>query len=498
MTLYCPVCYKRIRSHAYQTKCVVCCSVHHMKCISLTPNDHEYLREHRNDWYCKPCISCVFPFNSIDDDNEYAAAINYIDKPFSFDNSDLIFHSFEMNDTDRNSPLCEIDPELCFYNSIDFDLSHFDYNDEAGFIQIINKMNTSNQLFSLCHFNIRSMKHNSSQFEIYLKSLEFNFYNIALSETLLRDDTRELYRLNGYVHFEKHRTCRQGCGVGLFVRHSIPFIQRTDLCYLDEFIDCVTIEIEKGVFNTPRNIIVSSIYRLPNTDTIYFIEAIDTILDITKREQDLLLLGDYNENILNYQSHSSTAQCVDLLYSHATLPLINRPTRIYQNSATLIDNIFTNNINTIEKDQQGIVVTDNIPVFYVNSCHKQLITNDLYICRWNYCYDNKLVFQQALSEADWSGLYMQWDDVQRAFALFHSRYVDLFDKHFPKRKIKLTQSNRKPWLISALKQSICKKNRLYPKFERIQYSYNECHYKCIGINSVPCWQMPRKLTMQTC
>ena len=162
------------------------------------------------------------------------------------------------------------------------------------------------------------------------------------------------------------------------------------------------------------------------------------------------------------------------------LPLINRPTRISQNSATLIDNIFTNNINTIEKDQQGILVTDitdRFPVFCVSSCHKQLMPNDSYICRRNYCYNNKLAFQRALSETNWSEMYMQCDNVQSAFSMFHSRYVDLVDKHFPKRKIKSTYSNRNPWLTSALKQSIRKKNRLYAKFKRIQCSYNECHYK---------------------
>ena len=134
-------------------------------------------------------------------------------KPFSLNNSDLIFHPFEMNDADHNSPLCKIDLDLCFYNSIDFDLSHCNYYDEDGFIQIINKMNTINQLFSLCHFNIRSMKHNLSQFEIYMKSLELNFCIIALSETWLQDDTCELYCLDGYDLFEKHRTSRQGGGV---------------------------------------------------------------------------------------------------------------------------------------------------------------------------------------------------------------------------------------------------------------------------------------------
>ena len=191
-------------------------------------------------------------------------------------------------------------------------------------------------------------------------------------------------------------------------------------------------------------------------------------------------MGDYDINILNYDSHSATAQFVDLLYSYALLPLINRPTRSSQSSATLIDNIFTNNIDIIDEDRQGILVTDitdHFPVFYINSCHKQIGSNELHICRRNFCYDNKLAFQRAITEMDWSEMYLQCDNVQCAFSLFHSKFVDLFERHFPKRKIKLTYNNRKPWLTTALKQSIRTKNRLYKRYKCIKSTYNECRYK---------------------
>ena len=107
----------------------------------------------------------------------------------------------------------------------------------------------------------------------------------------------------------KHANCIGG--VGLFVNHTIPFTQRNDLSYLDEFIECVTIEIEKQVlvFNTPKNVIISVIYRPPNTDTRLFTENINIVLNIIKRENKICyFMGDYNINILNYDSHSATAQ----------------------------------------------------------------------------------------------------------------------------------------------------------------------------------------------
>ena len=108
-----------------------------------------------------------------------------------------------------------------------------------------------------------------------------------------------------------------------------------------------------------RNVIVTVIYRPPNTDTRIFNERLNAVLNCVNNERKpCYLMGDYDVNILNYDSHSATAEFVEMLYSHAFLPLINRPTRITQNSATIIDNIFTNNIGEAEWGHNGILVTD--------------------------------------------------------------------------------------------------------------------------------------------
>ena len=48
------------------------------------------------------------------------------------------------------------------------------------------------------------------------------------------------------------------------------------------------------------------------------------------------IMGDYNINVLNYDTHIHTSDFVDLMYSSAYLPLINRPIRITENTATLL------------------------------------------------------------------------------------------------------------------------------------------------------------------
>ena len=68
------------------------------------------------------------------------------------------------------------------------------------------------------------------------------------------------------------------------------------------------------------------------------------------------LLGDFNINLLNKDTHCRTNDLVNILTSHPMYPSITRPTRITSKSASLIiDNIFTNS-KTFQTS--GIIITD--------------------------------------------------------------------------------------------------------------------------------------------
>ena len=81
------------------------------------------------------------------------------------------------------------------------------------------------------------------------------------------------------------------------------------------------------------------------------------------------LLGYYNIDIPNYSSHVHTAQIVDVMSNSGFLPLITRPTGVTVTSATLIDNIFTNNLRDVSHSLQGLFITDvsdHFPIFHVS------------------------------------------------------------------------------------------------------------------------------------
>ena len=361
-----------------------------------------------------------------------------------------------MNDSDYQLPLCDIDPDLCFFNELEFQVSsNCNYFNCESFVNAHNdkQKRYCYDNLSLCHVNIRILKQNFAGLERYLGLLNMKFTIIGVTETWLDEYDCDLYGLNVYNLVEKHRDSRRGGGVGIFIRNGA--------CYSE------------------RNIIVCVIYRPPNTDTLVFIELFNDILDIIKREDKLCyILSDFNIYILNYDAHSATAQFMDTLYENAFFPLTNRPTRVTPTSATLIDNIFTNNLHSYEYVLQGVFVTDisdHFPVFHINYLYKGKEIES-YTCKTNYSLRNKQNFRVALAEIDWNKLHAA-RDAQQAFTMFHSIFLKLYNEHFPKRRVKTKYNNRKPWLSQGLKLSIRTKNKLYLTYVKLKCLRNELSYK---------------------
>ena len=77
-------------------------------------------------------------------------------------------------------------------------------------------------------------------------------------------------------------------------------------------------------------------------------------------------MGDFNINLLQVENHVSFAEFLESMYSHAFIPLINKPTRITDKTATLIDNIYCNSVENILLN--GICYTDisdHLPIFCI-------------------------------------------------------------------------------------------------------------------------------------
>ena len=76
-------------------------------------------------------------------------------------------------------------------------------------------------------------------------------------------------------------------------------------------------------------------------------------------------MGDFNINLLHYDTDIDVQTFIDTLSSQTFYPTVSKPTRITDYSATLIDNIITNDF---KNHTAGVLITDisdHLPVFVV-------------------------------------------------------------------------------------------------------------------------------------
>ena len=133
--------------------------------------------------------------------------------------------------------------------------------------------------------------------------------------------------------------------------------------------------------------------------------------------------------------------------------MITKPTRITKNSATLIDHIFTNNINIDSDHVQGILccsISDHYGMFHVTcaSCVKAAEENP--IMKRDMSSKNIQKFISEINKIDRSCV-TEIDDTQLAFTEFHEIFIKKHNCCFPFKKQERVYFNRKPWFTTALK-----------------------------------------------
>ena len=126
-------------------------------------------------------------------------------------------------------------------------------------------------------------------------------------------------------------------------------------------IETLFIEIKKQ----NKKILIACAYKPNKSDDQFFINKLSNLIsnNLKKKYDEIILTGDFNFDLLKYDENSSTLNFLNSLTSLSLIPVISKPTRITDNSATLIDNIFIlNPINFIS----GIIISDisdHLPTF---------------------------------------------------------------------------------------------------------------------------------------
>ena len=176
--------------------------------------------------------------------------------------------------------------------------------------------------------------------------------------------------------------------------------------------------------------------------------------------------------------HLPSSDFLEMMYSFGLFSLISKPTRVRGDSATLIDNIFTNNVFHRETIN-GIFfvdISDHFPVFSIDLTSQVKDQCNSFFQIRDFSRANIDGFKRQLQS-------FNWDDVIRcqegpvAFQSFYEKYNEIYSKCFPLKLIKNGYTTKCSWLTDGLKKSIKIKNKLYLKTQKTESDEAVVKYK---------------------
>ena len=243
---------------------------------------------------------------------------------------------------------------------------------------------------------------------------------------------------------------------------------------VEDYIECLFVKI-KG---KKQSYVAGVVYRPPNSNVVEFSNTMHYILEKLGRQQ-CYIMGDFNLDLLKHEKHPPTEQFLDMMYSNAYIPLINRPTRITKATSTLIDNIFTNNYDVKDSLYSGILqtdISDHHIVFHLSE--SDIINsqkNEYNLVRIANA-DRIAQYVQSIQNTDCTFLDT-YQHCQYYFSKFLTKFKNIYDESFPLVRVKTQYRNRLPWLSKGMKESIKLKNKLYGISLKHPTFYNINRYK---------------------
>ena len=190
---------------------------------------------------------------------------------------------------------------------------------------------------------------------------------------------------------------------------------------------------------------------------------------ITSEKKQILLLGDFNIDLLKCDDEPDVASFMDILGSNLILPQILLPTRVIEVSKTLIDNILSSPFDS------GTIsgnfchsISDHLPQFCIfPSVNLDEIVKNGPFYRQNWSKFNHEAFILDYFDIDWNQLFEKFDfDPDRCFNVFNDKVKVLVDRHVPTVKLTKRQikTKMKPWITNGILNSISKRDFYLRKF----------------------------------
>ena len=342
------------------------------------------------------------------------------------------------------------------------DLHHCQYYHEDEAKQVL-KSNPN--AVTILNLNIRSLDKHLNELLTMVQNVEHDFDFITLTEIGKKNLDIRANMVSDRYNFEYVTPLVKRCGgAGIFIKNTIGYVLRNDLKLLNENVEDLWIESDLN----GKRIIIGCVYRHPGTNIVDFNNDLERCLNKISYEGCLSIIsGDFNIDGLKINADKHTSYFYECMMANMFIPSITLPTRITENTMTLIDNVFIKmNKKTMSSVVSGNIfsdITDHLPNFTV--LHDVCVKDRLNCRPMIRLFGEKNIgkFTREFSDLDWSQYY-QSVHVDEMLNLFYTRYSCSFENNFPLTRLSRKRSKDKVWITAGLRKCIRHKADLYKQF----------------------------------
>ena len=384
--------------------------------------------------------------------------------------------------------------------------------------ELVNTLRIKNDKFSLMTLNCQSLNSKFDELKLQIELLNrtnCSFTAICLQETWLLDDADlSLFQLPGYNLISKGYVSTAHGGVAIYLKKDLNY-KVLPVSSPTSTWDCLFIEIDINKFtqNTTQSLILGNIYRPPrNTlaDYTNFYNEMEEILQNYNNKGNVLLSGDFNIDLLKIQERPIYHKFLEVLISNSYIPKLTIPTRLAENSKTLIDNIAVKLTDNLSLTTSGAIrsnISDHLPCFTIldylsltHSAPKKIIINtqtaqNIESLRLELLQNCELNNFDVRENADPNINYNKLLQIMES----------ALNSHIPKKEVRFNKHKHKktPWITRGLINSIKFRDKLYSRLKatsvtdplHVTLKNNLCTYNKILKKNI---RLAKKSYFETC
>ena len=350
------------------------------------------------------------------------------------------------------------------FENIDADVNHLDnlfpdlnsneesnYYDSNKFNKEISKNEDS---FSVFNHNIRSITANLDALNAFLSIIKMKFDVLCFTESWLNDSTRNLIHLNNYYSLHSLRPVNRGGGISVFLKNYIKS-DKIESCSLSlPYIESLFIKLS----HRNKKILIAVVYKPPSSNNNLFIEKLTEIISNNNINSfdECILCGDFNFNLLDLEKSNSVMNFLSSINAFSLIPLITKPTRITNESATLLDNIFIRHPLDYKSGIFNIDISDHLPIFLIknNFFHVPKIKECITI-QYRLINDETLLdMYNKLGQYNFNDI-LNDENCATSLSTFTEVLHEIYDSCCPiKTKTISPKSLKKPWINRKILRNI--------------------------------------------